>query len=1177
MTESANRRQLRVPCTGLTLGVLSLALLASGAAQAQVTGSYQTTSRLGTFVEMTDGIPVGLQAKTAMPNGKTIQLGFPMVFYGQTYTEVFVNSQGLVLFGGTSLVRRPANSQLGDPAPPNGWVSPWFPERTFSTIDDDQTTYKIEGPPGARVATIQWKDWGELYQGGIDWGRMMQVRLEEATRKIVVVYGPKRATSSWSSVEWALAGMEDPNGANPVSFLLCNSNTGSGSNPNRGCNGDKSWPAEGTTLEMTWLTPEADLVPEVKVTGVRPVVVNSLDSLEVDLDVTIHNLGNTDAHNVVFDVYASDDPFVDPFADTFAGNHATPITVAARASETVSTTVTFLRPTGNEVYVGVDLDPIGAVDDAARHNNRGVSSPIVVGVDLRAISVSGPSRAGLGDTVELTMTVENLGSDPTNATYGLYLSSDEVVDPSTDVRVGETTLSLNGFERKTVTVQARIPRNFYINNSAELYWGLYADPAHELTSELTRDNNGIASIATWNIVLPELTAENLTVTRTEYFFGEFASFSGELMNEGEGDAHDVTVWIVLSDNPSMTLSDHPIAQIDNLFVPKNGKATFSIDQVRLPTLMMDGVTPYPTGVYHFGILVDPMREIPETNEQNNGKPFQPEVHIRQPAPDFAAVRVDAPTNAAGGEVIAVSRLIRNIGNRGNDTTGRAYRYQYFLSENDVISVQDWPLPILIDGKEEPFAFGRLAAGAEDRAIDLLRLPSNLPAGDYFLGLLVDPSNEIVELDESNNLAISGTLVRVIGDGLNVVSTWLPDATAGVAYVRQLVARGGTGTYEWSLVPGGGELPRGVTLSADGTLAGKPEEVGISEFVVQVKSGELSALARLFLRVYEPTGVLQISTTALPLGVVGKPYGGTGTDTEGVDLVASGGVPPYQWRLLGLTSLPNGVVFSDGRLIGTPATGTEGNYSLDVEVQDAAGSTARQQLPLKVITPATLAFDTVGVPPDGVAGGTYTLAIPVVGAQGALKVSVTEGAIPEGLQLSAGSDRVFLLGTAMRPGAYPFVLTVTDDTGATASRSLLVMIKARSLEIVAQGGSLPDAKPGTVYDSYLTSNASTKVSWSLAGGELPPGLELQPDGAIRGTVPEGTPGRTWNFLVEARDQNGGQGIAPFSIYVEPPPSAATAAPKAVGCSSATGSAAPAGLLALAALLRRSGRRRESVRE
>ena len=73
-----------------------------------------------------------------------------------------------------------------------------------------------------------------------------------------------------------------------------------------------------------------------------------------------------------------------------------------------------------------------------------------------------------------------------------------------------------------------------------------------------------------------------------------------------------------------------------------------------------------------------------------------------------------------------------------------------------------------------------------------------------------------------------------------------------------------------------------------------------------------------------SGPLQITTTALPGGIVGQPYSFT--------LQATGGNPPYTWWYAKGGDLPRGVHFSTaGVLSGTPKKA--GNYSITFRVRD----------------------------------------------------------------------------------------------------------------------------------------------------------------------------------------------------------------------------------------------------
>jgi hypothetical protein len=62
---------------------------------------------------------------------------------------------------------------------------------------------------------------------------------------------------------------------------------------------------------------------------------------------------------------------------------------------------------------------------------------------------------------------------------------------------------------------------------------------------------------------------------------------------------------------------------------------------------------------------------------------------------------------------------------------------------------------------------------------------------------------------------------------------LPLPRVGVPYLASLLALGGTPPYAWSLAPGSGPLPAGLTLGPDGTLSGTPTGAGTSTFTAQV--------------------------------------------------------------------------------------------------------------------------------------------------------------------------------------------------------------------------------------------------------------------------------------------------------------------------------------------------------
>jgi Putative Ig domain len=66
---------------------------------------------------------------------------------------------------------------------------------------------------------------------------------------------------------------------------------------------------------------------------------------------------------------------------------------------------------------------------------------------------------------------------------------------------------------------------------------------------------------------------------------------------------------------------------------------------------------------------------------------------------------------------------------------------------------------------------------------------------------------------------------------SITTTTLPDGFVNVHYSATLIATGGTAPYKWSLAAGA--LPRGLTLSPAGLVAGTPTTQGVYDFTVKV--------------------------------------------------------------------------------------------------------------------------------------------------------------------------------------------------------------------------------------------------------------------------------------------------------------------------------------------------------
>jgi hypothetical protein len=347
--------------------------------------------------------------------------------------------------------------------------------------------------------------------------------------------------------------------------------------------------------------------------------------------------------------------------------------------------------------------------------------------------------------------------------------------------------------------------------------------------------------------------------------------------------------------------------------------------------------------------------------------------------------------------------------------------------------------------------------------------------------------------------------------LVVTTTSLPTATVGTAYSQALAAGGGTAPYTWSISVGA--LPAGLSLNAaTGIINGTPTTAGTSAFTAQVKDASgATATGNLSITI---STLLSVTTASLPGGYVASPYNQT--------LAAANGLTPYSWSITS-GSLPPGLTLnaSTGAITGTPTTA--GTSAFTVQVKDANGATATENLSITIST--LLSVTTASLPGDDV-NTPYNQTLAAANGLTPYSWSITSGSLPPGLNLSASTGAI--TGTPTTAGTSAFTVQVKDASGATATKNLSITISA--LPIVTTASPLPGVDVNTPYNQTLAAtNGLTPYSWSITSGSLPPGLNLSAStGAITGTPT--TVGAS-TFTVQVKDANGATATKNLSITID----------------------------------------------
>ncbi len=324
-------------------------------------------------------------------------------------------------------------------------------------------------------------------------------------------------------------------------------------------------------------------------------------------------------------------------------------------------------------------------------------------------------------------------------------------------------------------------------------------------------------------------------------------------------------------------------------------------------------------------------------------------------------------------------------------------------------------------------------------------------------------------------------------------TWIDHATVGSLYTQTLHATGGTAPYLWTFI--GGSRPAGISLHSDGTVTGIPRTHGLYIFEVLVTDHNFNSAQ------------------------------------QEVELIVNT-APVFTGRLIALTPI-------------TPVTSIH-------PLLGYVGTTTTPSLPTRLLPTLGPAFhfDPTITLPHGRVGQTYIQSIHnLIGGQAPFAWSPLDGGVPSGLTFTdAGGFR----GTPTTAGTYTFDVQVMDDNfeitrgHETITIDPPVVLRPGDLHPVTPPAPFTVGSTHTFIDStftpplsmppaydaphaaigqryaeqlHVTGGDGGVLTWTVAGGELPPGTRLIRSGSI-----EGTPTQHGLFLFDVVVTDGHLSIA-----------------------------------------------------
>jgi hypothetical protein len=263
---------------------------------------------------------------------------------------------------------------------------------------------------------------------------------------------------------------------------------------------------------------------------------------------------------------------------------------------------------------------------------------------------------------------------------------------------------------------------------------------------------------------------------------------------------------------------------------------------------------------------------------------------------------------------------------------------------------------------------------------------------------------------------------VVAAGYHVVTSSLPDATAGVAYSATITATGGHAPYTFKVTAGA--LPKGLKLASNGTITGIPKDIVATDaFTVTAKDTKTN-------------GVQQVTTQDLSINVlqlapvvakVSKNFGpGAGGNTVTVKGLYMGYSTTPVTVLFGSVPATNVVVNSSGKSV-TANAPAQAAGAVDVTVTTSWGTSTINVSDTYTYFGPTVTSVKPATGPD--AGGTV---ITVKGVYFNGATQVLFGGVPgTNVVVAATGKALTVVSPAQGPGAVDIQVVTPSGTSATA--------------------------------------------------------------------------------------------------------------------------------------------------
>lgn len=517
--------------------------------------------------------------------------------------------------------------------------------------------------------------------------------------------------------------------------------------------GESNNSSTGTLVKIT-LTPPPDLIvsnvnaPSSAIAG-RPVA--------IEFTVSNQGPGVTRKTQWTDTVYISVDNVLNTSTDTKLGDLPHSGALDGGTSYTATLSAPLPPELNGNYFVFVVTDSGNAVFefdpgfDANANNKNFDTTPMNVifsPPDLTIPTVNAPATGVTGQSIPIQFTVNNQGTGDTFvASWNdrVYLSTNIFFNPATSIKVADIPHSGVVLPGASYTVSQSLVVPLSVD--AGIYYVYVQSDADNKVAEVNQEGNNTGR-TTGTITITAMAAD-LQVTAVgappTASTGQNINVSWTVTNAGNG-ATDKGSWndaVYLSTDAIYDSNDTLLKTLAHVgTLSPTGNYTVNTT-VTIPSSL--------SGSRYLIVRTDVSNEVFErTNENNNaGASTQPIVISVASLPDLVITNVTSPASATESTQIAISYTVKN---NGTGTATPTWNDRVYLSRDQVFDSND----LFIASVDHSTALAPTDTYTQN-------LNVNLPqgaAGPYYVFVLTDRSNRVLETNEDNNDAYNPTILTI---------------------------------------------------------------------------------------------------------------------------------------------------------------------------------------------------------------------------------------------------------------------------------------------------------------------------------------------------------------------------------------------------------------------------------